>query len=385
MTGAFSEHEIIQLKPAFLSFFGQSPDSVTRYMPDNSAFEIQIQRISGEFRAKLKRRGTYADSVGSTQKQTDVEQYTDLVTTFPLAEESGDVHAQQLDERVFGEPHYRPYTKLQRLRQRAFEIHRAHLWRLARMMNWLASQSILTGQQPIIEGASGTDDYIDFYRNSNMTVTLGTAWTGSTDPLDDLDDAWEAGRQYGKVNLTGALCGEAAFAAFLQNSVITTLADNRRLLRMRDNPGMTPPSEFARFVDSGFTYQARVTTYQGHVFDMFTYGEQYQLDNGTWTKYMPTDKVLCFNPMTRGDRYFGPSEQLPMSPARRQDYQFYMGMDPLTLSIPGDVKAWTPNFSPEMFHFDMRVADRSLLFRSQVAPIYAPYHTDAFYLMEGVA
>lgn len=385
MVNKIDEHDLIGLKPAFLSFFGQSPGSITQYMPDNSAFEIQIRRVSGEFRAKLRRRGAYGDSVGSTQKRTDVQEWTDLVTTFPFAEETGDVHAQVLDERTFGETHYAPRTKMERLRIRAFEIHRAHMLRLARLQNWLASQSIMTGQQPIVEGASVADDYIDFFRDSNMTVTLGTAWTGAANPVEDIDDGWEAGRQYGKVDFNGALMGEASFAAFFQNSIWTDLAENRRLSRVRDNPNMAPPPEFQRFVDAGFTYQARLTTYNGHQFEIFTYGEQYQLDNGTWTKYMPTNEVLLFNPMTRADRYFGPGNQLPMDPIRRQQYQFYMGIDPETLRVPPNVASWGANFDPRMYHFDLKVGDRYVMFRSQVAPIYAPYHTDAFYVMKGVA
>lgn len=385
MTGAFDEHELIGFDPAFLSFFGQTPSSFTRYMPDNSAFEIQIRRIYGETRAKLKKRGTYSDSIGDNQKSTDVGKWTDMVTTFPLAEETGDIHANVLDERYYGEEHYQPWTKLKRLQARARDIHRNHLLKLIRMMNWLAAQSIMTGQQPIVEGASATGDFIDFFRNSNMTVTLGTAWTGSTNPIEDIDDGWEAGRRYGKVNLNGALMGDESFSAFYQNSVWTDLSDYRRLSRVRDNPNMEPPPEFRRFVDAGFTYQARLTTYLGKVFEIFTYGEQYESTPGTWVKFMPVDEVLLFNPNVRGDRYFGPNEQLPMDPIRRQYYQFYMGLDPTTLVIPGNVKAWSPNFDPRMFHFDMRVADRSVMFRSQVAPIYAPYHTDAFYVMKGVA
>lgn len=383
MTGALDEHMLLQFKPAFLAFFGQSPGSITRFMPDNSAFEIQIRRVAGETRAKLKRRGTYADSIGSTQEQSDVGKWTDLVTTFPLAEESGDIHAQVLDQRYFGEEHYRPWTKLERLRARAKDIHRAHLWRLIRLMNWLAGESLLNGQQPIIEGASTTDDYIDFYRNAAMTVTLGTAWTGAANPIEDIDDGWEAGRKYGKTDLTGILMAEDTFAAFFENTTIQSWLDLRRISRIRDNPEMTPPVEFRRFVDAGMQYQAKLVTYNAHPIEIFTYGEQYETTPGTWAKFMPSGYALMFNPNTRADRYFGPNEQLPMSPSRRSDYQFYMGIDPTTLTIPGEVKAWTPNFDPRMFHFDMRVADRSVLFRSQVAPIYAPYHTDAFYLMKG--
>jgi hypothetical protein len=385
MTNAFDEHQLIGFAPAFLSFFGQAPGSITRYMPDNSAFEIQIRRAAGEFRAKLKKRGSYADSLGDTQKQTDVGEWTDKVETFPLAEESGDIHAQVLDERYFGEEHYQPWTKMRRLRARAADIHKRQLLRLARMMNWLAGESILNGQQPIVENASGTSDYIDFFRNSNMTVTLGTAWTGATNPIEDIDDGWEAGRQYGKVELNGALMAENSFSAFYQNSVWEDLANNRRLSRVRDNPNMVPPAEFQRFVDAGFTYQARLVTYNAHPFEIFTYPEQYQLDNGTWTKYMPAGYTLLFNPNTRADRYFGPSERLPMDPTRRTQYQFYMGVDPTTLKVPPKVKSWGKNFDPRMFHFDMRVNDVSLLLRSQVAPIYAPYHTDAYYLMKGCA
>jgi hypothetical protein len=383
LTGAFDEHEFLQFKPAFLAFFGQSPRSITRYMPDNSAFEIQIRRVAGETRAKLKKRGTFSDSIGSTQQQSDVGKWTDLVTTFPLAEESGDIHAQVLDQRYFGEEHYSPWTKTQRLRARARDIHRDHLWKLIRLMNWLAGESLLNGQQPIIEGASTTDHYIDFHRSTNMTVTLGTAWTGATNPIEDHDDGWEAGRKYGRVDLTGSMMSEDSFSAFYQNSVWTTLADNRRLSRVRDNPEMRPPAEFQRFVDAGLQYQAKLITYNGHEFHIFTYGEQYETTPGTWAKFMPSGYTLLFNPMTRADRYFGPNEQLPMDPIRRQLYQFYMGIDPMTLAMPGDVKAWTPNFDPRMFHFDLKVADRSVLFRSQVAPVYAPYHTDAFYLMKG--
>lgn len=385
LAGAFDEHDFIGVSTVFQSFFGQTPSSETIYSPDSSALEIQLRRIDGEKRAKLRKRGTYADSVGSTQKNVDVQKYTTDVKIYPLIEEESDIHAQQLDERHFREPHYQPWTKQQRARFRAAEIHRAHILRIARATEWLASQSILTGQQPIIEGASVTDDYYDFYRNSSMTVTLGTAWTGSTDPISDFDDAWIAGRQLGKTNLSGAILGSDSMDAFINNSVITNIADNRRLMRISDNPGMIPPPEFARFVEAGLVYQMKLTTYQGHVFHLFTYPDFYQLDNGTWTPWMSIDKVLCFNPLTRADRYFGPNERLPMDPIRRQWYQFYMGFDPMTVKIPANIKAWNANFNAQMFHFDLSVKDRSLLIRTQVAPIYAPIHTDAYYLMEGVA
>lgn len=383
MTGAVDEFELLSFKPAFLAFF-TGPRSITRFMPDNSAFEIQIRRVAGETRAKLKRRGTYADSIGNNDQNSDVGEWTDMVKTFPLAEETGDVHAQVLDERYFGEEHYRPWTKLDRLRARAKDIHQDHLWRLARLMNWLAGESLLNGRQPIIENASvSTTDYINFFRNANMTVTLGTAWTGSTNPIEDIDDGWEAARRYGKVDVNGAMMAEDSFSAFYQNSVWESLADNRRLSRVRDNPEMRPPAEFQRFVDAGLQYQARLITYSGNEFHIFTYGESYETTPGTWAKFMPSGYTLLFNPNTRADRYFGPNEQLPMDPIRRQLYRFYMGIDPVTLRMPGDIKAWNANFDPRMFHFDLRVEDRSVMFRSQVAPIYAPFYTDAYYLMKG--
>lgn len=389
--GAFDEHEFIGLSTVFLTFFGQTPTSETIYSPDASAIEIQLRRVDGEKRAKLRKRGTYADSVGSTQKQTDVQKFTADVKVYPLIEEEGDIHAQQLDERHFREPHYQPWTKTRRAQVRAAEIHKQHVLRIARTQEWLASQSILTGQQPIIEGASVTDDYYDFYRNSNMTVTLGTAWTGATDPIVDYDDAWVAMRQIGRATVTsnvtglGSILGADSFEAFITNSVIENIADNQRLMRVEDNPGMRPPDVYQKYVDAGLTYQFKLTTYQGHVFHMFTYPDYYQLDAGTWTPWMPTDEVLVFNPLTRADRYFGPNERLPMDPAQRQLYQFWMGMDPMTVKPPANIKSWTSNFDPRMFHFDLQKKDRSLLIRTQCAPIYAPVHTDAYYVMKGVA
>lgn len=382
--GTFDEHDFIKLGTVFLSFFGNTSTSETIYSPDAEVLEINLRRVEGEKRAKLRKRGTFSDSIGSTQKQTDVQEFTTDVKIYPMVEESGDIHAQQLNKRHFREPVYQPWSKQRRALVRAQEIHRAHVLRIGRTMEWLASQSILTGQQPIIEGATVTDDFYDFYRNSAMTVSLGTPWTGATDPYADFEDAWIAGRRYGKLNLTGAIVGSDAFDAFLNNDVIKALADSRRLLRAEDDPRGTTPAGFERFVEAGLIYQYKLTTYQGHVFYLFTYDEQYQLDNGTWTPWMPVDKVVCFNPNTRADRYFGPNEMLPMDPATRQMYQFWTGMDPMTVRIPADVRGWNMNFDPRMFYFDLKKKDRSLLVRTQCAPIYAPIHTDAYYVMEDV-
>jgi hypothetical protein len=389
MAASFDEHEFVGQSTVFSSFFGRTAGSQTIYSPDSSAIEIELKRVNGEKRALLRKRGTYADSVGPTQKNTDVEKYTKVARNYPLIDEIGDIHANQLDQKMFGEPSYDSgWTKQERARRYARQIHTEHVRRIGRTHEWLASQSILTAQQPLIEGASVADDFYDFYRNSDMTVTVATPWDGSTDPINDFDDGWLVGRELGQVNLSVALCGSDAWEAFIKNSTITSLADSRRLLRVADmvNGQDSTPPNLKWLIEAGAVLQMKLMTYQGHPFWIFTYPDGYTNSSGDFTEWMTTDNCLLFDPNVRADRYFGPNERLPMTPAARQLYQAYMGMDPMALPRAPKIKAWNQNFDARMFHFDLQenIDRTSLKIRTQSAPIFAPVHTDAYYLMQGL-
>jgi hypothetical protein len=382
MANLFNEHDYVHNSTAFMSFFGNNPGSQTVYSPNAEEIEIDIVRVNGEKRARLVPRGTIARFVGPDNDNPDIEKFTNVARVFPLIQLESDLQSTQLNKRMAGENPYQPMSAQERARLLCLRLHKDHVRRITRAFEYLAAQSILTGTQPVVEGG----EVYDFYRNAALTVTVGTPWTGATDPLVDIDAGWDAGRQLGQANLRGMLCGESAWAAFMQNDVITALANNRRLMRVFDSPNMTVPSVFQKYVNGGFTFQARFTTYNGHEFYAFTYNDGYTNTSGTFTKYMPDTKVLLWDPEARTDRYFGPGEQLPMDTARRQLYRDYLGFDPTVIRIPDRVMASTANLDPRMFHFDMYKGgtEQNLTIRSQAAPIYAPTHTDAYYLMEDV-
>lgn len=385
MVGMFDEKKIIGVPTAGQSFFGRSENGAeTLYSPDANQVDIDI--IRGDERiAALVPRGGVSRSLGSLQKNLRSEQFSSFSRKFPLAEEEGDVSADNLLNRVAGENPYQPLSRADRLRYHAVKIVHEMMRRLVRMDEILAWQSLVTGKQDAIIGTADTDLQYDFRRNSNLTVTVGVSWAGgAANIMGDIDAGCKKLRSLGHVTPDVLILGDTAINSFIKDTTVKALADNRRYEFISLGRGAVMPAKFSRMVAGGMTFQGTVRTPLGYELAIFTYSEGYTATNGTFTKYIADDKAILMYSGARFDRYFGPPENLPNNPMKNALYREYFGFDPSAPPMPPKIMGPSGVIAPEAFYWDAYVSGdwKKLTIRGQHAPIFATTQTDTVYVMD---
>lgn len=381
MVNLFDEKDYVNVSTMWQSFFGRpETGAVTHFSPDKNLVDIDIIRANERI-AALVPRGTVSRPLGGTQKNTEVTRYTNFNRMFPLAEDETDIDAIQVQNRQAGSQPYENQTRFDNMRMLASRGNKEMVRKTVRTFEYLASQSILTGQMPAIIGTSDTDLIYDFRRNSNLTFNATTVWSNTAaDALADIDNAWSLIRQYGKVSADGMILGSTSMTEFLKLTDVIAKADNRRFELIMVNQAMPVPDKFNHLIAGGATARGRLLTPEGHEIWMFTYEDIYDNLSGTSTKYMPAGKVVVFSTQARCDRYFGPPEMLPMISQRRQFYQEMFGFSLDNPPMPPNVKNEGAVIRPDMFYFDAYPSGdyKKVTLRMQAAPIYATTMTDAF-------
>lgn len=383
MAESLDERKWIGVPSGFQAFFGRTDVGGTTYFsPDSQVVDIDIIR-GNEKTAVMIMRGTNSRPL-SGQKNTDEQRYTSISRTYPLVEEEGDINADQLNRRLAGEYPYASMTKLDRLRELAMNQHMEQIRRIIRLFERLSAEVILTGKHPAILGTTNSSLIYDFLRNPENTEAVITGWnqSGAT-ILADIDGICETGRKNGHVNFDMMLMGGQAMDAFLKNEDVQTQADNRRFELIEVSTNNPVPSKFARFVAGGFTPRGRLRTPKGYELWMFTYTDIYTDSAGDAVKYMPEDQALFAYSGARCDRYFGPSEMLPMTPSRAAWYQETFGFNPVMPPMPPNIMGASDVINPAMFYCDAYSGanQKTLTCRTQSAPIFAPVMTDCFGLL----
>lgn len=380
MVDLYDEKQEIGVPTAFGAFFGRpETGGKTLYSPDASVVEIDIIR-GNERIAALIPRGAISRPLGPTQKNLNVQKFSSFSRRFPLAEEEMDISADQLEFRTAGEQPYQGRTRLDRMRSLAVSGHQEMFRRLARLFEYLASLSVLTGKMPAILGG-GSDNEYDFRRKSTHTFAAPAVWdAGSPDIIGDFETACGLIRADGHVMCDGALLGAGSMDALVKDSVVQGLADNRRYELIEISDTNPVPPKFDRFIAGGLIPRGRLRTPSGYNVWLFTYLDVYTDAAGDPQFYMPTDEVLFFSSMARCDRYFGPPDILPMIPAREQIYAELFGFSLQAPPMPPKVADGTRIINPAMFYCDAYWAQdwKSVTLRTQAAPIFAPTMTDAF-------
>ena len=169
MTLALDENKDIPVSSAFQSFFGRGAGK-TVFSPDSSLIEIDISR-GNEKTAVLIPRGLETRPL-TGQLNTKTQNFTTITRAFPLAEEEGDITADQLNRRLRGIRPYDVVAKKEKLRILGFEHHFEQVKRLTRLNERLCSQSMLDGEMDAILDTSEAALTYDFYRKSTHTVTV---------------------------------------------------------------------------------------------------------------------------------------------------------------------------------------------------------------------
>lgn len=385
MAGMFDEKKIIGVPTGFQAFFGRPETGAeTIFSPDSNVVDIDIIR-GNERTAALIPRGSVGRVISSSKLRE--EQASTFSRKFPLVEEEGDITGNQLLNRVAGENPYERRTRIDRLRHHALKIHLESIRRSVRLFELLAVQSITTGKQDAILGTTNTDLQYDFRRNSNNIITVGNAWTGGgATILTDIELGCSRVRANGHVMPDMMVLGATAMNAFVADATVKALADNRSYSFMAIGPNNPVPARFERFVAGGFIPRGVLSTPTGYQLWLFTYVDVYTASNGTATKYLADDKVVITSSQARCDRYFGPSENLPMVSAREALYRDLLGFDPMAPPMPAKLMAGPSVIDPGMFNCDAYVsADwKRLTIRTQSAPIFATTMTDAFVTLDVV-
>jgi hypothetical protein len=384
MADLFNEFDMVSVPTALQQFFGDPRNgSRTLFSPDAEDIDIDIIRADEKLGALVPRG---VGGVNLDGEDTLAQRYSTFSRVYPLGELEGSIHSNQLTKRLAGENPYDGRDRITRLRILGKQIHDEHMRRFVRMFEYLCSQSLFTGKMPAIIGTVDPDLLYDWRRKSTHIAAVGTAWTNAAaDALGDIDDAWDLGRQDAHVNIDMMVTRGNVFEAFLKNTDLIAKADNRRFELVMVNQNLPVPQKLAKFVDAGMTPRGRLLTPRGHEIWMFTYDEGYTVGS-TFTYYIPAGNVLFAYSGARCDRYFGPPDVLPMTPAREAIYREYFGMSTTGAPMPPNIKRTAQTIFPGMFYRDAYgpAEGKSITCRTQCAPIFATTQTDAFVTWTGV-
>lgn len=379
MVDAFDERQIIGVSTLFQAFFGRPENgSKTLFSPDSAVVDIDIVRGNERLAALIPRgiNTRVLDNPNTTQTR-----FTTQSRVYPLIEEEGNIDSNQLLFRRPGESPFSGASKLDRMRSHAMDHHTEHVRRSVRLFEYLASQSVLTGKMPAIFGTSDANLLYDFLRPSSHIISVATAWDDTSPTiLANIDAGCDLIRADGKANPDLIIIGGGAMDAFLADTTVATMADNRRFELIEVSTNNPVPPRLQRFVDAGAIPRGRLRTPKGYELWIFTSIDVYTASGGTATLYMPTDQALIAASTARCDRYFGPSESLPNIPARDQMYQQLFGFAPGLAPTPPNIKDVANAVSPAMFYCDAYYSEnwKRVTCRTQSAPIYATTQTDAF-------
>jgi hypothetical protein len=387
MVNMYDDREIIGVPTGFLSFFGRGGAlGNTVFSPDANLVMIDILR--GNLKAAaLIHRGQASRSVEGL-KEASGDKFTEFSRAYPLAEEIDSINAEDLNYRVAGEPVFQSgITKRDRLRLLAARKHNENIRRLVRLWEILAAQSILTGQQVGILGTTNSDLIYDFRRNAAYVATPSPKWDGvSPTILADIDGRCEFVRETGHMTPDMAIMGDAIIEPFLSDTTVLSLADNRRIELIEVSTNNPVPTKFDRFIDSGMIARGRLRTPKGYTLWLFSYIDTYQNDAGTHVKFMPADEMLICSSQARCDRYFGPSDVLPLTSARTAEFMELLGFSLAAAPMPQNIQGASGIVPPAAFYHDAYTEgeNKTVTVRTQCAPIFAPASTDVFGKLENI-
>lgn len=387
MVEMFDERDVQATPRAFQSLFGNpAGGSRTVFSEDQGTIEIDILRANGERLAATVHRGQSSDDV-SRQKNVTDQNYTNIVRKYPLIEEEGNINSTQLLQRIAGDNPYDRRSQLDRNRELARNIHFDHIRKSIRTFEYLASQSILTGQMPAIIGTSNTDLLYDFYRLSAHNITVSNKWdSGSQDILTDIDGGLDKIRENAYMHGDFLAIGGGAMKAFIADTVVQTLADNRRFELIQVSLNNPVPPRFARLVEAGWISYGRLRTPKGREVWIFTNDDLYTDSSGSTQNYMPLDKAILLPVNIRLDRYFGPKDRMPVTPSESAWYNEMFGFNMLAPLMPANVETTNGIIQPAAFYHDayMPEGKKTIVMRTQSAPIFATTQTDGIVILEGL-
>ena len=385
MVGLFDERKVQGVPTAFQSLFGTSGASKTVFQPDSESVEIDILRANGQRLAATVNRGQSSSAVSGQNNTTD-QVFTNQTRKWPLIEEESNINSKQLLSRLAGENPFSGRTQVDRNRMLAKDLHDDQVRKSVRTMEFLASQSIITGKQPAIIGTSNTDLIYDFHRKSTHNVTVTYAWNnGSAAIQNDIDDACELIESDAYMNGNFMAIGDDAMAALIRDDETEAIANNRRYELIQVSTKNPVPPEYDYLVKAGWIPRGMLKTLRGRNLWMFNNNQRYTNSAGVSTRFLPSDKAIILDINARFDRYFGPRDSFALTADERAWMNEMFGFNMNAAPMPQNVTE-KGIIDPSMFFFDAyrSIGRKTVTLRSQVAPIYPTTQTDAIVVLSGL-
>lgn len=171
-----------------------------------------------------------------------------------------------------------------------------HQNRIARRLEWMAAQILVTGGV-VIQGPRYPKKVVSYGRDAGLGITLiGTdRWSqGASDPVRDIERwAFQVFRASGAM-ITEIVMDADAWAAFRENERVLKLLDVRRA----DGAGPLNIGPQQPVVE-GAAYVGSLNQFQ-----IYVYNSGFQV-GGVWQPYLPSGTVLGMSAEFAGVRYFG--------------------------------------------------------------------------------
>lgn len=382
VTAGYDDLAKIKSSTGFLSRWGKGDGSITQRVEDSLEFSMDIVRNKKTIGKLLPRsNGDPMRLIGADAPTRTGQTWENIARDFPIIRGFSSVSRDEVMK--YREPNELAITTNansnlitkagRKLARNVFAKMKESVGR----MELAASQSLRLGTIALDDG---TTPY-DFGRSTDNTNTLSTLWSNvAADGFNDLSVHYKKVQRNGKGDPRAVVMAGDAFNAFLKLTLVKASADNRDIsfIRAGDKEmADIPKADFVADMEAnGFSYMAFYKDIKtGHKMYIFVYDEEYQNSSGTWIPFMPSAKVLFFDPDIRLDRFFGPGLRFDYTTPEERQIERMLGIRGM-IDLPelntGPIESW-------MFHHDVLSNGDKTNFRVETytSPLYACTEVDS--------
>lgn len=388
VTSFYDDLPRIKASTGFLSRWGKGGGSITVRVNDALEFSMDIVRNKKTIATLYPRSHAEAmTNLGSNVKTRTGQTFENVARDFPIIRLNANVsYDEVIKYRLPGElavNDTQSSNGRNLITKAGIELGRSikvNMVSAVGRMELMASQALRTGIITLDDSST-----YNFGRASTNTDTVAITWDNATTavPFLNLSTHYTTVRRNGKGDPRAVIMSGDAFNAFLNTNEVKNSADNRDIsfIRAGDPGALTqlPQTDFISDMEkNGFSYMAYYKDLRtGRKMFIFVYDEDYQNAAGTWVNYMPSGKVLFFDPDMRLDRFFGPRIRFDYQTPEEKMIRRMFGIES-AISMPeklgnGNIESW-------MFHHDVVTngsEKTSVGIETYTGPIYAPTEVDS--------
>jgi hypothetical protein len=383
VTQGYNDQSKIKASTGFLSRWGKGAGSITVRVNDRLDFSMDIVRNKKKIGQLLPRsQATPMQNIGGNSKTKTGQNFQNVARNFPIIQSFANVsHDEVMRYRM---PNQLAIKDTQRsdaglITEAGIRLGmhvNENMKETVGRMELMAAEALRTGQITLDDGVT----VYDFGRSATNTNTLGTLWSNvAADGFNDLSVHYKNVQRNGKGNPNFIVMAGDSFNAFLNLTLVKASADNREISFIRAGNATMPLPRVEAIADmeeNGFTYQAYFKDpATGRQMYIFVYDEEYQNAADTWISYMPSGKVLFFDPDMRLDRFFGPRIRFDYETPEERLVKRLLGVNGM-VALP---ELTGRPVEPWMFHHDVVFNKDKTSFgiESYTGPLFAPTEVDS--------